>query len=124
VRPRGANGRVSDIIEAWGRRYFVEFVLTVLLRLDFSQGGVGHGWGTSVYLDFRMVWGDAKAHKAIWHWERFVHIDMRIGELAEDAVGRVEAGRTGADHGQAERPFSSLRLLRYGGITPRPCELR
>lgn len=90
---------------------FGEFILTVLAAgiswlweewLWFCEGGEGLGEG-QVYFYFGMVWGDAETDEAVGDWERFVHVDVRGGELREHTVGSVEAGWSGTDDGHAER---------------------
>ena len=54
------------------------------------------------YFNFRMVWGDTKANKAIGYGESFVHVNFCVGKRLENAEGRVEACWSGADDGDAE----------------------
>jgi hypothetical protein len=63
-----------------------------------------------------MVRRHSEPHKSVGYGQRLIHVHKRVGELAEDAIGRVETSGTGADHSESQRAVGSLGLLCDCGI--------
>lgn len=69
----------------------------------------GRGRWSHSNLDFWMVGSYAESHKPVWHWERLVHVDFGIVELAENPVSCVESCGACTDHGEAKGTIPSVR---------------
>lgn len=65
-----------------------------------------------------MIRRHAKPHKPEGDGESFEHVNSCFFDFRHDAVRRIKAGRTGADHGHAERPVIAASS-RVCGSPPR-----
>lgn len=68
---------------------FFKLVYAILQRLSQKM----RWWKEWIveHLDFRVVWGNAKAYQTIWRRQGLIHVYSGIGHLLQHAICGVEA---------------------------------